>query len=92
MLKQSSNRMKKGIAVFFVVLFVASLTTVSVSAKGGSYWRGYGNYGIHGHHGGYGDWGYGLGAYPYIGVGVGCYTDISGALVCPTHGYPYILI
>jgi hypothetical protein len=100
MLKQSSNRMKKGIAVLFVVLFVASLTAVTVSAKGGSYWRGYGNYGGHGHYGGYGDWGYGdwgwgpgwgygLGAYPYMGVGVGCYI-VNGALVCPTHGYPNI--
>jgi hypothetical protein len=84
MLKQSSNRMKNGIAVLFVVLFVASLTAVTVSAKGGSYWSGHGYYGVHGRYGGYGDWGWGG-----WGYGAGCYI-VNGALVCSTHGYPYI--
>jgi hypothetical protein len=53
-LKQSSRRMKKVLSILFAVLFVASLTAVTVSAKGGSYWSG--------GWGGYPWWGYG---YPY---------------------------
>jgi len=48
--------MKKVLSILFAVLFVASLTAVTVSAKGGSYWSGYGGWG------GYPWWGYG---YPY---------------------------
>jgi len=55
-LKQSSTRMKKVLSILFSVLFVASLTAVTVGAKGGSYWSGYGGWG------GYPWWGYG---YPY---------------------------
>jgi hypothetical protein len=86
MLKQSSNRMKKGIAVLLAVLFVVSLTAVAASAKGGSYWRdgGHGHYDSHGRYGDYGSWGYDGWSY-----GAGCYI-INGALVCPTYGYPYI--
>ncbi len=35
MLKQSSSRMKKVLAILLVVLFVVSLTVVAVSARGG---------------------------------------------------------
>jgi len=31
--------MKKVLSILFAVLFIASLTAVTVSAKGGSYWR-----------------------------------------------------
>ena len=50
--------MKKVLTILFTVLFVASLTGVTVSAKGGSYWSGYGGWGWDG----YPWWGYG---YPY---------------------------
>jgi len=50
MLKQSSSRMKKALAVLLAVLFVASLTAVAVSARGGGGWGGRGGWG------GYGGW------------------------------------
>jgi hypothetical protein len=56
MRKPTFNQTKQILAILLVVLFVVSLTGVTVSAKGGSYWRGYGGWG------GYPWWGYG---YPY---------------------------
>jgi hypothetical protein len=56
MRKPTFNQTKQILAILLVVLFVASLTAVTVSAKGGSYWSGYGGWG------GYPWWGYG---YPY---------------------------
>ena len=58
MRKPTFNQTKQILAILLVVLFVASLTAVTVSAKGGSYWSGYGGWGW----GGYPWWGYG---YPY---------------------------
>ena len=87
MLKQSSS-MKKGLAILLAVLFVVSLTAVSASAYYGRHGHSHGHYGGHGYRGGhgryYGGWGYGGWNY-----GSGCYI-VNGALVCSTHGYPYI--
>jgi len=72
MLKQSSSRMKKALAVLLAVLFVASLTAVAVSARGGGGWGGRGGWG------GYGGWGM-MGAYPYYGYGLGdCGLGLGG--------------
>jgi hypothetical protein len=59
MLKQSSSRMRKGLAVLLVALFVVSLTSVAASAGGGGWHRhGWGHGGGYGHGwGGYGGWG-----------------------------------
>jgi len=40
MLKQSSSKMKKVLAISLIVLFVVSLTAVAVEARGGG-WGGY---------------------------------------------------
>jgi hypothetical protein len=56
MLKQKLSEPRKILLILLIVLFVASLAGVTVSAKGGSYWSGYGGWG------GYPWWGYG---YPY---------------------------
>ena len=68
-LKQSSIRMKKLLAVLLAVLFVTSLTAVAVSARGGhgggGWGRGCGGYGM-----GCGGWGLGWG-WPYMGYGYG---------------------
>ena len=60
MLKQSSSRMKKVLAIFMAVLFWVSLTAVAASAGGGG-----------GGWGGYPWWiyGYPYGAYPYGAYG-----------------------
>ena len=75
MLKQSSSKMKKVLAILLAVLFVVSLTAVAASANGGGYGRD-GGYGRGGCDDGYG---YGLGGdgwdagspfppyYPYAG-------------------------
>jgi hypothetical protein len=49
MLKQSSSRMKKVLAIFMAVLFGVSLTAVAVSAHGNGGGGGWGGHG-HGHH------------------------------------------
>ena len=89
MLKQSFDRMKKGLAILLVVLFVVSLTSVAANAERGhghdghEHYGGNGHYGGHGRYVGYGDWSWGYGA--------GCTVDpLTGAIVCPTYGYPYI--
>ena len=86
MLKQSSNGMKKGLAILLAVLFIVSLTAVSASAYGGNHRHsGHGHYGGHGRYGG---WGWGYGGWGY---GTGCTVDpITGAIICPTYGYPYL--
>ncbi len=62
MLKQSFDRMKKGLAVILVVLFVVSLTAVAASAERGD--RGdHGNHGSLGDHGNRGDHGVGRNGY-----------------------------
>ncbi len=71
--------MKKVLAVLLSVIFVTSLTAVAASAR-----YGHSGWGRGGGWGGDPGWGsYGL------GYGVGCYTDISGAIVCPGYGLGY---
>ena len=90
MLKQSSNGMRKVLAVMLVGLFVVSLTAVAASAaehRNGDH----GHYGSHGQYGGHGRYG-GYGGYGNWG-GYGSYTGcgwVNGAWVCPAYGYPYI--
>ena len=87
MLKQSSSGMKKGLAVLLAALFVVSVTVMAASARE---YR-HGDHGHYGGHWGHGSYGYVYGAYPYYGVSAGCTVDpITGAIVCPTYGYPYI--
>jgi hypothetical protein len=50
MLKQSFNRMKKGLAILLVVLFVVSVTAVAASADRGDQ-GGHGDHGNRGDHG-----------------------------------------
>ena len=89
MLKQSSNGMRKVLAVLLVGLFVVSLTAVAASAaQHGHGHGGRGHYDGHGHYGGHGRYG-DYGGYDGWGYGAGCYI-VNGALVCPTYGYPYI--
>ena len=85
MLKQSSNGMRKVLAILLVGLFVASLTAVAAVASqhGGEHGGGHGGgHGRYGGYGGYGDWG-GYGSYTGCGW-------VNGAWVCPAYGYPYI--
>jgi len=67
MLKQSSSRMKKVLAIFMAVLFWVSLTAVAASAGGGG-----------GGWGGYPWWiyGYPYGAYPYGAYPYGAYGGV----------------
>ena len=58
MLKQSSNGMRKVLAILLVGLFVVSLTAVAASADHRGHGHGHGG---HGHYGSYGGWGYGAG-------------------------------
>ena len=98
MLKQSTNGMRKVLAVLLVGLFVVSLTAVAASADDppGGHFGGHaghfgghaGHFGGHGGHGCYGGYGGYYGGLGY-GYGAGCYV-VNGALVCPTYGYPYI--
>ena len=87
MLKQSFNRIKKGLAIMLVVLFVVSLTDVAANAERVHSHIGHEHYDGHRHYGGYGwdgygDWG-GYGGYSGCGW-------VNGVWVCPSYGYPYI--
>jgi uncharacterized membrane protein len=92
MLKQSSSRIRKVLAILLTVLFVASLISVTASAYRG-HGFGHGGHWRHGGHWGHGGWGYGGygGYYGGWGYGGGCYY-MGGVLVCPSYGYGGYLI
>ncbi len=78
MLKQSSSRMKKVLAILLTVLFVASVTSVAASARYGGYGR-------------WGGYGWGWGGYPHWGYGTGC-VWVNGNWTCPSYvGMPYTI-
>jgi len=85
-MKQSSSKMKKVLSISLAVLFVVSLTSMSVSARAGWY-RG-GDWGFGGSWGGYG-WGWnwsGPCQYVYNGAGAWVVSCPSPAISFPYLG------
>jgi len=79
MLKQTSSRVKKVLAILLAVLFVISVTSVAASAHYGGWGRGWGGYG----------WG------PGWGYSAGCMWVGGNNWLCPgfnfTSGMPYTI-